>query len=71
MEFRPKGVTVIGAAGRVDVLGERGTVTLLKDKADSASGWTVVLQRVPILKKAPLDRRTLQFTLERVMLPLR
>jgi hypothetical protein len=29
VEFRPKGITVIGAAGRVDIRGERDTVTLL------------------------------------------
>ena len=70
VEFRPKGVTVIGAAGRVDVVGERGTVTLLWDKESTASGWIVVLQRIPTLARAPLDQKTLQFALERVMSPL-
>ena len=31
VEFRPKGLTVIGASGRVDILGERERVTLLQD----------------------------------------
>lgn len=70
VEFRPKGVTVIGAAGRVDIRGELGTVTLLKDVANADSGWTVVLQRVPRLKTASLDRDSLKCALERVMLPL-
>lgn len=70
VEFRPKGVTVIGAAGRVDIHGERDTVTLLKDKADADSGWTIVLQRVPNLKTVQLDRDSLKYALERVMLPL-
>jgi len=70
VEFRPKGVTVIGATGRVDIRGERDTVTLIRDKADMDSGWTIVLQRVPHLKTVPLDRDSLKYALERVMLPL-
>lgn len=70
VEFRPKGVTVIGAAGRVDIRGERDTVTLLKDTANAGSGWTIVLQRVPHLKTVQLDRESLKYALERVMLPL-
>ena len=70
VEFRPKGITVIGASGRVDIRGERDTVTLLRDQKDVKSGWTVVLQRVPSLRTAPLDRESLQYALERVMLPL-
>jgi hypothetical protein len=50
VQFRPKGVTVIGAAGRVDIRGERDTVTLLKT--------------------VQLDRESLKYALERVMLPL-
>ena len=70
VEFRPKGVAVIGASGRVDIRGERDTVTLLRDQQDAKSGWTVVLQRVPSLRTAPLDRESLKYALERVMLPL-
>jgi len=70
VEFRPKGITVIGASGRVDIRGERDTVTLLKDLQDVETGWTVVLQRVPNLRTAPLDRESLKYALERVMLPL-
>jgi hypothetical protein len=69
VEFRPKGVTVIGAAGRVDIRGERDTVTLLKDKADTDSGWAIILQRVPNLKTVQLDPDSLKYALERVMLP--
>ena len=69
VEFRPKGINVIGAAGRVDIRGERDTVTLLRDEVDFASGWGVVIQRVPHLKKVDLDRDSLKFALERVMLP--
>jgi hypothetical protein len=70
VEFRPKGITVIGASGRVDLRGERDTVTLLQDQQDVNSAWTVVLQRVPDLRTAPLDRESLQYAFERVMLPL-
>jgi hypothetical protein len=70
VEFRPKGVAIIGAAGRVDIRGERDTVTLIRDRADANSGWTVVLQRVPHLKTVPLDAESLRCALERVMLPL-
>jgi hypothetical protein len=70
VEFRPKGVTVIGAAGRVDIRGERDTVTLLKDMESADDKWTVVLHRVPQLTTAPLDRESLTYALERVMLPL-
>jgi hypothetical protein len=70
VEFRPKGVTVIGAAGRVDILGECDTVTLLKDTANVDSAWTLVLQRVPHLKTVELDRESLKYALERVMQPL-
>ena len=70
VEFRPKGITVIGASGRVDIRGERDTVTLLRDERDLRSGWTVVLQRVPRLRTAPLDPDSLRYALETVMLPL-
>lgn len=70
VEFRPKGVTVIGASGRVDVRGERDSVTLLWDQHDVKVGWTVILQRVPSLRTAPLDRESLRYVLETVMLPL-
>jgi hypothetical protein len=71
VEFRPKGVNVIGAAGRVDIRGERDTVTLVKDAATGESEWNVVLQRVPHRKTAPLDSESLKYALELVMLPLR
>ena len=70
VEFRPKGITVVGASGRVDIRGERDTVTLLADQPEVNTRWTVVLQRVPHLKAAQLDRESLKYALERVMLPL-
>jgi hypothetical protein len=70
VEFRPKGVTVFGATGRVDLCGERDTVTLLRDTANADSGWTIILQRVPHLTTVKLDRESLKYALERVMMPL-
>ena len=70
VQFLPKGITVIGASGRVDIRGERDSVTLVRDEQDVNSGWSVVLQRVPNLRTAPLDGRSLQYALERVMLPV-
>ncbi|MGC9950584.1 MAG: hypothetical protein ABSF64_29815 [Bryobacteraceae bacterium] len=70
VEFRPKGVLIIGGAGRVDINGGRDTVTLIKSTQAGDSEWTVILQRVPHLRTAPLDRESLKDALERVMLPL-
>jgi hypothetical protein len=72
VEFRPKGVMVIGAEGRVDIRGESDTVTLvlLKDQADGDGGWNIVLRRVPHLETVQLNRDSLKYALERVMLPL-
>jgi len=69
VEFRPMGVTVLGAAGRVDIRGERSVVTLLKDAAQQ-DGWTMVLSRLPRFKTEPFNRETLGYALEQVMLPL-
>ena len=69
VEFRPKGVTIIGAEGRVDIRGERDSVTLLRDIVNADSGWSVIIQRVPQLKTVQFDRDSLTYVLERVMLP--
>jgi hypothetical protein len=70
VEFRPKGITVIGASGRVDIRGERDTVTLVRDQPDVNGGWTIVLKRVPRLETVQLDRESLKYALETVMSPL-
>lgn len=69
LEFRPKGVTVIGAEGRVDIRGARDTVTLLRTSDKTSSQWAVVVQRIPHLNLMPLDRETLKYAFEQVMLP--
>jgi hypothetical protein len=70
VEFRPKGVLVFGAAGRVDVRGDRDSVTLIRNPNGQTSEWAVVLQRVPHLKTVQFDRESLKYVLERVMVPL-
>jgi len=68
--FSPKGVTVIGAAGRVDLRGARDTVTLVREKGQDghAEKWHVIVQRTPSIKSQPLDADSLKWALERVML---
>jgi hypothetical protein len=56
VEFRPKGIMMLGAEGRVDIRGEGDTVTPIKSAENGDSEWTVVVQRVPHLRTAPLDR---------------
>jgi hypothetical protein len=65
VEFLPKGVTLIGASGRVDIQGELGTITLLL----TPNGWEVVLRRVPTLETVAFDQESLKNALERVMMP--
>ncbi len=69
VEFRPKGLTVIGASGRVDVRGDRDVVTLIWQDGETDGEWRVVAERVPKLKEIPFDRDALKIVLERVMLP--
>jgi len=66
--FSPKGVNVIGAKGRVDLRGDRDTVTLIRTASDGDGEWRVVLQRVPKFVAVPLDESSLAEALQRVML---
>jgi hypothetical protein len=66
--FSPKGVNVIGAEGRVDLQGDRDTVTLIRTAGAGDREWEVVLQRVPKLVAVPLDESSLAAALQHVML---
>ena len=68
--FSPTGANVIGAAGRIDLRGDRDTVTLIREKASTAPSdqWKMVQQRVPNLVIRPLDSDSLKWALEHVML---
>jgi hypothetical protein len=64
VRFSPRGRNILGADGRVDVIGERGTIPLVYQ--DDA-GWAVVQQRMPKLVLAPLDESILAEVLQTVM----
>lgn len=61
--FSPKGRNIIGAKGRVDLVGELDTMTLV---LEPEGDWHVVLSRVP-RRTAALDGGTLAEALRRVM----
>jgi len=63
VRFSPKGRNIIGAKGRVDLVGELDAMTLV---LESAGHWSIVLSRVPRHVVA-LDRKTLAEALRRVM----
>ncbi|QEH38375.1 hypothetical protein OJF2_69760 [Aquisphaera giovannonii] len=51
VRFSPRGRNILGAEGRVDVIGERGVAHLIFDGAT----WRVIQSRQPTLRTAPLD----------------
>ena len=55
VRFSPRGRNVVGAAGRVDVIGERGEATLVLRRR----GWEFVQARQPALRVVPFDESTL------------
>ncbi len=67
--FSPKAMNVFGAAGRVDVRGDRDVLALIRLPDDESGEWHFVLQRVPKLVTVPLDEYSLVKALERVMAP--
>jgi hypothetical protein len=64
VRFSPRGRNVVGAAGRVDVVGERGEVALI---VQSGSGWGFVQTREPKLCIVAFDESTLTEILQLVM----
>jgi len=63
VRFSPKGRDIMGAKGRVDLVGELDAVTLV---LEPAGHWSVVLSRVPRYVAA-LDSKTLAEALRKVM----
>ena len=63
VRFSPKGRNIIGAKGRVDLVGELDAMTLV---LEPEGHWNVVLSRVP-RQVAALDSQTLTEALRRVM----
>jgi hypothetical protein len=66
VRFSPRGRNIVGAAGRVDVVGERGEATLI---IQTDSRWGFVQTRQPSLQVIPLEESTLAEVLELVMQP--
>ena len=64
VRFSPRGRTTAGAAGRVDVLGERAEAMLI---ARPDAKWEFVQARQPTLRTVPLDDATLTEVLQIVM----
>ncbi len=63
VRFSPKGRNIIGAKGRVDLVGELDAVTLI---LEPAGHWSIVSSRVP-RNVVKLDSKTLTEALRRVM----
>ena len=49
--FSPKGVNLVGAAGRVDVRGDRGEAMIVRQPGDR---WSLVVSRTPSLRLVPI-----------------
>ena len=64
VRFSPRGRNIVGAAGRVDVIGERGEATLI---VQPDSQWGFVQSRQPTLRVVPLDESALAEVLQLVM----
>lgn len=64
VRFSPRGRNIVGAAGRVDVIGERGEATLI---VQPDLQWGFVQSRQPALRVVPFDESTLAEVLKLVM----
>ena len=62
--FSPKGVNVVGASGRIDLRGDTGEVTVVRQPKER---WAVVATRTPTLKLVPLNEESLLDALRNVM----
>ena len=63
VRFSPKGRNIMGSKGRVDLVGELDTVTLI---LEAAGHWSIVLSRAP-REVVTLDSKALAEALRRVM----
>ena len=64
--FSPKGRDVVGAQGRVDIVGDLGVATLV---LQPGGRWALVAQRSPTLRLVPLDKQSLLDALVGIMRP--
>ncbi len=64
VRFSPRGRNIAGAAGRVDVVGERGEATLILEP--NPPRWLLIQSRQPTLRTALFDASTLADVLKLV-----
>jgi hypothetical protein len=64
--FSPKGRNIVGAAGRIDLIGERGEATLLVQPGER---WCIMASRIPTVKIIELDENSLVEVLRGIMRP--
>jgi hypothetical protein len=64
VRFSPRGRNIVGAAGRVDVVGERGEAALI---LQPDSSWGVVQTRQPTLIIVPFEEPSLTDILKLIM----
>lgn len=63
VHFEPKGTIIVGATGRVDVIGEMGEETLILE----GGIWKVVESRTPTRRLVPLTKESFHGVLAKVM----
>lgn len=64
VRFSPRGRNIVGATGRVDIVGERGETILIRQPDSS---WAFVRSRQPKLETVPFDESALAEVLQLVM----
>lgn len=69
VRFVPRGRNIVGASGRVDVLGDGGDGTLVVLPDEKGGRWSVVASRQPTLKMVPFDDASFAGLLKTVMAP--
>lgn len=65
VELSPKGCNIIGASGRIDLIGELGQKTIV---LQPDARWAIVATRTPTLKVVPFGESSLLEALEEIML---
>ena len=65
VKLSPKGCNIIGASGRIDLIGELGQKTIVMQPD---SRWGIVATRIPTLKVISFEETSLLEALEEIML---
>ena len=69
VRFVPRGRNIVGAAGRVDVLGDGGDATLIVQAVEDGGRWGIVATRQPKLRVVEFSDGTFAELLKDVMAP--